>query len=134
MAEFIQGKLEIAYFDARLPRDEVVAQVAFDDRGMTLALETEKGEPERWHGERLGQGHYRMSGPVTGMDASLHRFADSTILEGFWRNGRDRGFWRLHLPLDTVIPIQRALKKKLSGASQKPPANAPRKRRVRVAA
>ncbi|MDA1117679.1 MAG: hypothetical protein O2979_06660 [Proteobacteria bacterium] len=68
------------------------AQVAFDDRGMTLALESEQGEPERWQGERLGQGHYRMSGPVPGMDASLHRFADSTILEGFWRNGRERGF------------------------------------------
>ncbi len=104
MSDMIDATLEIAYFDARDARSDIPAQVTMDSRGMTLVAADENGEQILWHGERRGQGHYVLGTQQAGMDASLHRFADSMILEGFWRNGRERGFWRLHLPADAVLP------------------------------
>lgn len=60
-----------------------------------------------------------LGAPNAGIDASLHRFADSTILEGFWRNGRERGFWRLHLPLETVMPRETRVVKLPAGARKR---------------
>lgn len=104
MNDMIHANLEIAYFDARDARSEVPAQVMFAGPGLTLVAPDATGTDVLWHGERRGQGHFVLSAETAGMEASLHRFADSTILEGFWRSGPERGFWRLHLPLDAVIP------------------------------
>lgn len=104
MSDMIDATLDIAYFDARDARIDIPAQVKLDMRGLTLVAANENGENVLWHGERRGQGHYVLGTQKPGMDASLHRFADSMILEGFWRNGRERGFWRLHLPADAVLP------------------------------
>jgi len=104
MSDMINATLEIAYFDARDARSDVPAQVMLDARGMTLVAPDAQGGSVLWHGERRGQGHYVLSAPDAGMEGSLHRFADSVVLEGFWRNGRERGFWRLHLPADAMIP------------------------------
>ncbi|MEO8717126.1 MAG: hypothetical protein ABI423_02770 [Burkholderiales bacterium] len=115
----INAKLDIGFFDAREARAEVPVQVTLDARGLTLLMPDESGEPVLMHGERRGQGHYIVSAQTAGMEASLHRFADSTILEGFWRNGRDRGFWRLHLPLDTVLPRESRVVKLAAGARKR---------------
>lgn len=81
--------------------------MAFDGTGMTLVVREQGRDPAvLYHGERRGQGHYLLSAPEAGVDATLHRFADSTILEGFWRSSTERGFWRLHLPADLVIPAR----------------------------
>ena len=104
MGTMMDATLDIAFFDERRVRSDVPAQVMLDGRGLTLVTANEKGENILWHGERRGQGHYVLNAQYPGMEASLHRFADSVILEGFWRNGKERGFWRLHLPANTVIP------------------------------
>ncbi|MGH8765940.1 MAG: hypothetical protein ACRET8_09500 [Burkholderiales bacterium] len=98
MREITHATLEIAYFDARESLAELPVQVMLDAMGMTLVVPAANGEDAVWRGERRGQGHYVLSTPDQNMQASLHRFADSSILEGFWRNGAERGFWRLHLP------------------------------------
>lgn len=135
MNELIHAKLEIAYFDTRDAQAEVAAQVTFAPNGMTLVAPDVAGNDVLWHGERRGQGHYVMVAQSAGMEASLHRFADSTILEGFWRNGRDRGFWRLHLPLDAVIPKATRVAKLPAKARKRPVAPAKRvKARARRAA
>lgn len=132
MRNMINASLEIAYFDARNSRDDVPAQVTLDARGMTLVAPDAKGDDVLWHGERRGQGHYVLNGSTAGAEASLHRFADSTILEGFWRNGRERGFWRLHLPADVVIPKEiRAVRPPAEAFKPRP--RAPRKRIRRAA-
>lgn len=104
MSETINAMLDVAYFDAREAMRDVLAQVTFEENGLALVTPEDSGLPARWHGERRGQGHYVLTSGNGDMEASLHRFAESTILEGFWRNGRERGFWRLHLPVDAVIP------------------------------
>ena len=115
----INAKLDIGFFDARDARTDVPVQVTLDERGLTLVMPNESGEPVLLHGERRGQGHYILSAQNAGIDASLHRFADSTILEGFWRNGRERGFWRLHLPLETVLPRETRVVKLAAGARKR---------------
>jgi hypothetical protein len=97
MSEMIDATVDIAYFDARDARHDVPARVKFEGESLTLVAADDLGEEVYWKGERRGQGHFVLSVPDADMDASLHRFADSSILEGFWRRGRVRGFWRLHL-------------------------------------
>jgi hypothetical protein len=132
MSQKINAVMEIAYFDTRDARGDIPAQVMFDDKGLTLVAPGANDESVLWHGERRGQGHYVMSSSVPGMEASLHRFADSTILEGFWRNGRERGFWRLHMPEDAVIPREGRVVK-LPTAARKRKAPAVRKKARRAA-
>lgn len=115
----INARLDIGYFDAREARTEVPVQVTMDTRGLTLVMPDEADEAVLLHGERRGQGHYVLSAQSAGVEASLHRFANSTILEGFWRNGRDRGFWRLHLPLETVMPRETSVVKLPTGARKR---------------
>ena len=115
----INAKLDIGFFEARDARTDVPVQVTLDERGLTLVMPNDSGEPVLLHGERRGQGHYVLRAPNAGIDASLHRFADSTILEGFWRNGRERGFWRLHLPLETVMPRESRVVKLPAGARKR---------------
>jgi len=131
MHDMLNATLEIAYFDTREARNDVPAQVALEAGGMTLLTPAATGDPVLWHGERRGQGHYVLNAPDAGMEASLHRFADSSILEGFWRRGAERGFWRLHLPEDAVIP--RELRAVSPPAEAKPRQKAPRKRLRQVA-
>lgn len=133
MIDFIEATIDIGYFDGRPARTEVAAKVAMDKRGMTLAVTEEQGEDILWHGERRGQGHYLLSAPDAGMEASFHRFAESTILEGFWRKGPERGFWRLHLPVDAMATLQAAIKKPPS-AADRAPARPVRRRRPRLVA
>lgn len=128
----IEATIEIAYFDARKARRGVPAQIEFEGRGITLVTRNERDEPLLWSGERRGQGHYVLTSADAEMDASLHRFADSAILEGFWRNGMERGFWRVHMPID-VVAAQPRRARPAAKASAKPAAKRARKR-VRQAA
>ena len=132
MPDMIDAYLDIAYFEARDARHEVAARIKFEGRGLTLVTENEQGESVLWHGERRGQGHFVLSAPDADMEASLHRFADSTILEGFWRHGRERGFWRLHLPVEQVL-TKPAKVRKLPLAKAKSRTKAPRKTARRAA-
>lgn len=133
----IDATIEIAYFDARKARRGVPAQLEFEGRGITLVTRNERDEPLLWSGERRGQGHYLLTCADADMDASLHRFADSAILEGFWRNGMERGFWRVHMPVDALVLSTRRVKAPTKKVSARPVAKPVAKRgrkRVRQAA
>ena len=107
MNEMNNATLDIGYFDARDANHGIPAQVTFSERGMTLLAEDAAAGHVLWEGERHGPGHFVLRTTDATMQASLHHFADSVILEGFWLNGKEKGFWRLHLPADAVIPQQR---------------------------
>jgi len=66
--------------------------------------------------------------------ATLHRFADSVILEGFRRTDAEQGLWRLHLPHDTVIPLRRPIAKFATVKNKRAQAVAPKRARAQVAA
>lgn len=124
------GRLEIGYFDDRAAKRSAVALASLDRVGMTLMVR-EDGERVVYHGERRGQGHYLLRAAETGAEATLHRFADSTILEGFWRKGRERGFWRLHLSLSAPLELAEGRPRpRRPKSAVRPPA----RKRLRVAA
>jgi len=133
MSNFSDAKLEFGYFDSREAQEVLDAKVAVDAHGMTLITTRKDGGEIRWHGERRGQGHYLLIASEPNMEASLHRFADSTIFEGFWRDGVERGFWRVQLPADAVIPKEAAEASYPPGAAVKLRRPASR-RRIRQAA
>ena len=100
----IDARLDIGYFSARAGRLNLRVQAILNDRGLTLLAPNDvNGKLILWHGERRGQGHYALTGGKPGARGSLHRFADGTILEGFWSYARENGFWRLHLPVDSNV-------------------------------
>lgn len=105
MTRFMEATLERGFFDARPAEAPAHVRVAMDGRILTLLIPGKDGE-QAWRGERRGQGHFVMSGVDPAAGGTLHRFADSTILEGFWRNGSERGFWRLQLPDATPALLQ----------------------------
>lgn len=79
------------------------------------------------HGLRNGQGHYHLVAPDGGMQATLHRFKDSQILEGFWKRRGRRGFWRIQLPEQTItVEVTKVRTRKKAKAA---PRRAPKKRK-----
>lgn len=50
-----------------------------------------------YKGESKGYGHYLLTSPNNNGRASLHMFADSSYLDGYWEEGGDTGFWRIEL-------------------------------------
>jgi hypothetical protein len=86
------------------------------------------------HGLRNGQGHYHLVAPDGSMQATLHRFKDSQILEGYWTRRGRRGFWRIQLP-ETALAIEamKAPARKRTKAASRP-AQKKRKRSPAIAA
>ena len=120
--------IEKGYFDER-PVLRVRAK-SVDIGARAIVIEWQEGSRKcRFEGVRTGQGHFLLDGD-DGASATLHRFQYSTILEGFWKRYAKSGFWRIHLPDETLSPAI-ALPKLKNAMATKPRKPA---RRVRVAA
>ena len=50
-----------------------------------------------YEGMEQGEGHYLLERESLDGRASLHRFSDSLILEGYWETGETSGMWRVEL-------------------------------------
>ena len=50
-----------------------------------------------YEGQEQGEGHYLLECESLDGRASLHRFSDSLILEGFWETAEASGMWRVEL-------------------------------------
>ena len=50
-----------------------------------------------YEGMEQGEGHYLLECESLDGRASLHRFSDSLILEGFWETAEASGMWRVEL-------------------------------------
>ncbi|MEX2162631.1 MAG: hypothetical protein WD823_00085 [Sulfuricaulis sp.] len=97
MEAWNEAKLDVGFYDdqrALLGLKCSVRVVASSLSISCLFLEEEVA----LHGLRNGQGHYHMVASNGSMQATLHRFKDSQILEGFWTRRGRRGFWRIQLP------------------------------------
>lgn len=123
--------IEKGYFDERpvlRVRDAEVELVL-----QTICVEWKEGVRKfRFTGVRSGQGHFVLHNEDGAGDATLHRFQYSTIMEGFWKRNNKSGFWRIHLPDNTLAKVTQLPKPKVAAAAatkRRKPA-----RRVRVAA
>ena len=95
------SEMTTAYFDAseavegdrcevRIDESEIVVSYQEDDErnGFTHVL---------YQGKNIGDGHYKLTCPERNGEATLHRFPDGKILEGYWKEDGYRGFWRIYL-------------------------------------
>jgi len=62
-------------------------EVAYDDEGGAVC----------YRGRNNGDGHYDLTSAEIAGRASLHRFPDSHVLEGYWEEESRRGMWRIWL-------------------------------------
>ena len=60
---------------------------------------TSEGGLISYAGMAQGEGHYWLESIMNGGRASLHRFPDSQILEGYWEveEEKEKGMWRIEL-------------------------------------
>ncbi len=54
-------------------------------------------EPVVYEGGEIGTGHFELTKQGGGGRASLHRFPDGLLLDGWWHEGRETGMWRISL-------------------------------------
>lgn len=50
-----------------------------------------------YEGTEVEPGHFRLTAPSVEGRATLHRFRDDNVLEGWWHEGGDEGMWRITL-------------------------------------
>jgi len=118
--------LEKAYFDQRPVFRVRNATVDIGTR--SIVVEWQEGTRKfRSTGVRTGQGHFLLQAGDGAGNSTLHRFQNSSILEGFWTTNSKSGFWRLHLPDNTVANVVTIPKVLMATATKRPkPARRPR--------
>jgi hypothetical protein len=50
-----------------------------------------------YEGTEIGEGHFRLKAQDGLGEASLHRFLEGRILDGWWKEEGEEGMWRIHL-------------------------------------
>jgi hypothetical protein len=71
-------------------------EVKIDDKEIVVSYEDDIGRVE-YRGKNKGTGHFQLACPERKGEASLHQFAGSAILEGYWVESGYRGMWRITL-------------------------------------
>jgi hypothetical protein len=61
-----------------------------------VSYRTDEG-PTVYDGEETAPGHFKLLCPAQKGRASLHRFPDDDVLEGFWIEYGFQGMWRIQL-------------------------------------
>ncbi len=89
--------VDVVYYDERpaLLR-EPGYEVKIDDTGILVGYQDDAGWVE-YRGKNNGDGHFVLEAPERKGKATLHRFPDSNILEGYWQEQGYQGMWRITL-------------------------------------
>jgi hypothetical protein len=81
------------YADGEL--SETSCQVRISRGGIAVSY-ADEGEVV-YEGTEDAPGHFRLACKAVNGRATLHRFPDGDMLEGFWTEGGNRGMWRIQL-------------------------------------
>lgn len=65
--------------------------------GERIVVEYEEDGLRRYVGTNDGSGHFELNMEGGSGRATLHRFPESSLLEGSWIEGSESGMWRIHL-------------------------------------
>jgi len=84
-----------AYLDEKSTWREK-CEVRIDGDVIVVSYKDERG-PVVCKGNDRGNEHFELFYLEREGHATLHRFDNSTVLEGYWVEGTDRGFWRVEL-------------------------------------
>jgi hypothetical protein len=127
--KYTSARIDLGYFDQRPVQRVRKAVIEIGVR--TILVEWWEGSRAlRYEGVRNGQGHFLLRGDDGAGTATLHRFQNSTILEGFWKRNGKSGFWRVHLPQAATAEVIRLPKVGIPSAARRKKSS----RRIRVVA
>ncbi|MGU3495015.1 hypothetical protein ACLBXM_13310 [Xanthobacteraceae bacterium A53D] len=71
-------------------------EVIIDGNVIKISYE-DGGEYVIYTGLEVEPGHYRLTADSVGGKATLHRFGDDDVFDGYWIEGGYEGMWRLTL-------------------------------------
>ena len=71
-------------------------QVRIGDGSITVSYELD-GEIIVYQGPEIEPGHFRLTSDAVKGRATLHRFSDSDVLDGWWLESGYEGMWRVTL-------------------------------------
>ena len=89
--------MDIVFFDERPACLAVDCHVVLTTRGCDVKYDDVAGIFWHWRGKILGSGHYELDGNWVNCRGTLHRAPSSQFMEGFWKEGPQRGMWRILL-------------------------------------
>ena len=85
------------YYDFGNPASELPCEVCFEGEAIAVSF-ADEGTRVVYRGHTSGAGHWRLE-CVSGAKgrATLHRFEDEDVLEGWWLENGSEGMWRIRL-------------------------------------
>jgi len=90
------SKMDTVYYDNDAAAEGDDCEVKIGNNEIIVSYEEGDGFA-MYRGREISQGHFELQYPENNGKASLHMFAGSKILEGFWIEDGAKGFWRIYL-------------------------------------
>ena len=86
--------IDTIYYDESPADERDDCEIRINNGEIVVSYEDEDGVVI-YKGKDKGNDHYVLRCPERNGKASLHRFPNNKILEGFWLEDGYRGFWRI---------------------------------------
>lgn len=97
MREIWDGSMDTVYYGNDEPSLRDPCKVTFSGDQITVSYDGLEGENYQYTGMDHGSGHFELALADGDGGATLHRFPNSKLLEGYWKEDGVEGFWRIHL-------------------------------------
>lgn len=94
--DWLNSKCDWLYYDNEAADVNDPVRVVIENGEIEVSYEYE-GEWYSYKGKEVSPGHYELHGVGYDGRATLHRFKDGRILEGYWTDEGYRGMWRIQL-------------------------------------
>lgn len=95
MAVWNNSLMDIVYYDKTEACEQDPCEVRIE--GNEIVVSYDDDVPVVFKGHLNGPGHFELACAEVNGKATLHMFEGSKILEGFWLEGGEKGFWRITL-------------------------------------
>lgn len=98
MARWSKCVVEVVYYDHTPADVSEGCEVKIDEHEIVVTY-TDADGSVHYRGKNDGSGHFELRSydPKRPGHATLHRFKDGLILEGYWEEDGYKGFWRIYL-------------------------------------
>ncbi|VVE71638.1 hypothetical protein PCA31118_03931 [Pandoraea captiosa] len=97
MAVWTECEMATLFYSGEEASEHYRCTVKIDDERIIVEYEDGYGGTIQYLGENQRNGHFLLTSAQVKGRASLHRFPDSSILEGSWIEEGERGMWRIEL-------------------------------------
>jgi hypothetical protein len=85
----LTAKMDATFYDKREALVDIPCKIDISNSLITVQYENSPG----YSGKEIGQGHFHLTCPELSGSATLHRFENSNVLDGYWVEEGVRGFW-----------------------------------------